>query len=1429
MQPRLSWKSSSFASMHFVWWVWIVLITASTLDAGEDWPTHQHDNHRTGYSAEKFDLPKLRAGWVWRSNYHPQPAWAGPAKWDAYAGRHGLPSMRSYDLVFQPIIATRQTRTKDGTQRSVVSLLFGSSADDTVRCIDLVKGQQTPKAAWTFTTSGPIRVAPSVVGGNVYFASDDGHAYCVSAADGSLVWKAEAPHDKQRVLNNGKFISTSPCRTGVLVDEGRAYFGNSLLPWNDAWLTCVDAKTGKQLFQTKSHGLTLEGPMAATSSLLISPQGRVAPRVFNKADGKDRGNFQKSGGGSVVVVSLNAGILHGPAANPREGAFGVRKHDSLEMLAGFGKGNALVVSGKVSYQLTDTELIASDLVTRKVVWRAPSESPNSLIGCGDLLFAGGADHVAAFNIADGKKVWEQPVDGRVYGMAAGHGVLAVSTDQGVIHTFGTGDADAATATKAPIELAAQELPKLQEIKRIDDPTLVGRWVFQAPHASGRSVKGITGELTFEADQPLPLKQSGVHQSIELSGANGPRLIVRKDFNQAKLSAKEMSAAAWVRVDKPLTWGGIVGAFQDNGSYERGWVLGYRNSRFSFAMAANGGGGKMTYVTAPTDSALGNWHHVAGTYDGQVTKLFVDGKLVAQSEAQKGEINYPPNAYFEIGAYHDNDEDFRMTGGIHEVRVYRRVLSDADVVTEFRHKADRFRQPEPEHAQLAAGPWLKFTSPNSAVVRWQTHKPSRTLLSLDGVQQAAMLGLDTMHVQTLTALKRDRQNEFVIHLDDGETSRPTRPFLCDTFFNYHSMTDYLAPPSKRPSTDGPASRAAREILSKSGIKQGLCLVIGSGSGELAEQLAAGSNLRIVGFETDADLVRESRKMLLEAGWYGPRVTIHHVKSLDDIPVVGRCANLVVSETWMSADDCVGSASEVMRLLRPRGGMAVLGQLPGGSITANDTRDWSASTTNSWLIKEGQDGTWASTAQGKLFGAGDWSHLYGLPDNSAFGGEQLGGIRDTSMLDVQWLGRPGPRYQADRNGRKPSPLSTNGRLFMQGLHRIVTVDAYNGLVLWSLEIPEFQRFNMPRDCGNWCADDDTLYAAVAGECWMIEAETGRVAHRLPAIASDSPKRRATPRFDQTLGVKGRKGQPVGVEEKRMFDWGFIATSNDMLVGSTVKRGTAWADFWGKANNGWYDAANGNVTHKVCSDVLFGLDKHTTEERWRHVGLIVNPTITITDGKVYFAECRSEPVISAATRRVDTTALWSDLHLVCLNLMTGERVWEHPLKIDQGTTVFYLAAANEQLVSVCSGGGKYHVNSFATTTGDPQWSQSFAWPGGKSDHGKAMSRPAIVGGKIYVRPRVLELATGKLLPESLPQGGCGTYACSANSLFFRSGTITMWDTLSQRQSTWSRLRPDCWLSTIPAGGMLLSPEGGGGCSCGGWMETSIGFMPRTESRQQ
>ena len=108
--------------------------------------------------------------------------------------------------------------------------------------------------------------------------------------------------------------------------------------------------------------------------------------------------------------------------------------------------------------------------------------------------------------------------------------------------------------------------------------------------------------------------------------------------------------------------------------------------------------------------------------------------------------------------------------------------------------------------------------------------------------------------------------------------------------------------------------------------------------------------------------------------------------------------------------------------------------------------------------------------------------------------------------------------------------------------------------------------------------------------------------------------------------------------------------------------------------------------------------------------------------------------------------------------------------------------------------------------------------------MMRPAIVGYRIFLRPDVLSLKDGSVLPEKMPDGhGCGTYSCTANAIIYHAQTVTMWNAETNVKSTWPRLRPDCWLSTIPANGMLLSQEGGGGCSCGSWMETSLGFMPK------
>jgi hypothetical protein len=122
---------------------------------------------------------------------------------------------------------------------------------------------------------------------------------------------------------------------------------------------------------------------------------------------------------------------------------------------------------------------------------------------------------------------------------------------------------------------------------------------------------------------------------------------------------------------------------------------------------------------------------------------------------------------------------------------------------------------------------------------------------------------------------------------------------------------------------------------------------------------------------------------------------------------------------------------------------------------------------------------------------------------------------------------------------------------------------------------------------------------------------------------------------------------------------------------------------------------------------------------------------------------------------------------------------------------------------------------------WNSSFGW--GQKDHGGHLSRPVIVGRKLFVRPRTLDLLSGRDLKLNIPSKKCGTYCATSEMLIFRHLNLMLWDMKDAKTSEWHRLRPGCWLSTIPADGMLLSPEAGGGCSCGTWLETSVGFAPK------
>ena len=249
--------------------VFVLVATVCARATAEDWSTYEHDNARTGITTEPL-APPLSEQWVFTATHAPEPAWTDPVK--------EMPRVR-FDDVYHVVVAGD-------------SLYFGSSADNKVYSLDASTG----KVRWVNYTGGPVRLAPAISNNRVYVGSDDGYAYCLRADDGGMVWKVRGAYSDKKVLGNGKMISLWPVRTGVLVDNGIAYFGAGVFPHEGIFVCAVKADDGSLVWRNDAcgeKGYTLEfggmspqGYLLASENTLFVPSGRAMPAAFDRKDGR---------------------------------------------------------------------------------------------------------------------------------------------------------------------------------------------------------------------------------------------------------------------------------------------------------------------------------------------------------------------------------------------------------------------------------------------------------------------------------------------------------------------------------------------------------------------------------------------------------------------------------------------------------------------------------------------------------------------------------------------------------------------------------------------------------------------------------------------------------------------------------------------------------------------------------------------------------------------------------------------------------------------------------------------------------------------------------------------------------------------------------------------------------------------------------------
>jgi len=574
-----------------------------------------------------------------------------------------------------------------------------------------------------------------------------------------------------------------------------------------------------------------------------------------------------------------------------------------------------------------------------------------------------------------------------------------------------------------------------------------------------------------------------------------------------------------------------------------------------------------------------------------------------------------------------------------------------------------------------------------------------------------------------------------------------------------------------------SKAADRIVTATGVTKGYALLLGArDKGALACALAKRTALRVIIREPDHVTASATRDLLSSVGLYGTRVVVHEGR-YTHMPYVSNVYNLIVGTSAVENKACSCDTAEFKRLARPQGGVVLCGSLPGDRWT-----------------KPRPDG------------AADWTHLYADAANTTNSGDRI--VRPEATLALQWFGKPGPAKMIDRHLRGSAHLACGGRLFVAAKDRIIVVDAYNGTQLWERELKGCSRIGIPKDSGNMVVDEEHLYVVIKDSCHILHAESG---------TSDAVVK---------IPIAGH-------------DWGYLAMTGGRVFGSAVKPKAAFDGVRDPRDlqtaSKYTYTPNGAV---VCSDSLFSLDKATRRTLWSYGasgGVIVNQTITIGPEGVTFVQSKDKETLDIASGHLGLNALFKKgASLVCLDVTTGKPRWRRDIDLGRLQHNSYAVCADGKIIVGGSytkaarkrkDGVFYDVHAFDAKTGQALWSHSLDMEQSIGVlHGVQNRHPVVVGGQLILEPYVMRLGDGKksTLWKSRHRRGCGQVSASQAGLFFREGSLAMFDMDSKRLTKITRVtRPGCWINAIPAGGVLLVPESSSGCVCKYAIQTSMAFM--------
>ncbi len=613
---------------------------------------------------------------------------------------------------------------------------------------------------------------------------------------------------------------------------------------------------------------------------------------------------------------------------------------------------------------------------------------------------------------------------------------------------------------------------------------------------------------------------------------------------------------------------------------------------------------------------------------------------------------------------------------------------------------------------------------------------------------------------------------------------------------------------KPTVDAEAKRRAADILKTSDVRAGYALMLGAGDGQLLSTLVQQSDLSVYCLEPDAEKVADVRKTLDDAGLLGVRAAVHH-GPFDTLPYNPYFANLIVWGDPLGSAAAKLKAAELYRVLRPCGGVAC--QIAGGESTAVTRTFLASGDVPAEEVSESSLGI--VVRRGKLPGTGQWTHAHANVGRTGCSEDTLARL----PLGMLWWGGPGPSRIVSRHWRAPVPLFANGVLYVQGQHDVFAVDAYNGREMWNRHLEDIGRFPPTHRGGNIVADDEGVYCIQGLTCLKLDARTGKTSRDYAFPLTDAHR-------NAMAGLL--PGGADSADNARVV-WEYLGLAGDCLIGTLG-----------------HEPMNDERTPMPFtksiqqSKLVFAIHKTTGKLLWEHaLERSVSPTAIVADERTVYLLDRTGGAKQGSAKRRGTGSVPVS-SLKALDLATGKVLWTQSgippawkaLMLRSDVVVAYPNPAENAAAD-----GDKGVGVFACRDGKMLWSKETLRGVSETGRGGTMRHTFIVGNTLFL-PWAFDLHTGEeRLLETHPLTGraerfsvsgknfCGTFSAACDLLIYRSASIGFTEINRDSGSYWlPESRPSCWISAIPAGGMVLAPEGYSTCICSYNYKTSLAMIP-------